>query len=116
MTELVQYLRDDIEFVLGGDWHETVNLYEDDEVTALDTTGYTMTMEIRSSTNGELYDSLTIANGKIVHTPAIGQFNFNLTAAEISAYEFKSAQYRTLLDYGDGNIQAWRVGNIKVVD
>jgi hypothetical protein len=116
MTELAPYLRDDIELVLGGDWHETVNFFEDDEVTPQDTTGYTMTMTIFHASNGEVYDILTVANGKIIHTPASGQFNLNLTEAEISAYEFKSAGYRIVLDYGDGNKQTWRLGTIKVVD
>ena len=117
MTETIQqYLRDDIELVRGGDWHETVNLYEDDGATPINSTGYSMTMYIMSAhQNGEVYDTLTIANGKIVHTPASGQFNFNLTAAEIDAYEFTSAVYRVLLDYGDGNKQIYRIGNIKVV-
>jgi hypothetical protein len=116
MTDLMQYLRDNIELVLGGDWHETANFFEDDEVTAKNTTGYSMTMTIFSSSNGEVYDVLTVANGKVIHTPASGQFNFNLTVDEILAYEFRSASYRMVVDYGDGNVQAIRVGTIKVVD
>lgn len=116
MTELIQYLRDEIKFILKGDWHETINFYEDDEVTPLDTTGYSMTMDIFSSANGEVYDSLTEANGKITHTPASGQFNLDLTAAQIEAYDFKRAGFRIVLDYGDGTKQAWRVGTVKVVD
>jgi hypothetical protein len=117
MNETIQqYLRDDIEIVRGGDWHETVNLFEDDGVTPIDTTGYSITRTIMSShQNGEVYDTLTIDNGKIIHTPVSGQFNFNLTAAQIDAYEFTSAVYRDVLDYGDGNKQTYRLGSIKVV-
>lgn len=118
MTEIIQqYLRDDIELVRGGDWHETINLYSDDAGTVpLDTTGYEMTMVIlKSHPNGEEFDTLSVANGKIVHTPASGQFNLNLTAAEIDAYNFTAAVYRQTLDYGDGNVQVWRMGNVKVV-
>lgn len=117
MTEIIrQYLRDDIEIVRGGDWHETVLVYEDDEVTPKDTTGWSMTRTIQKSyPNGEVYDTLTIANGKIVHTPANGQFNLNLTAAQIAAYDFTAAVYRDVFDYGDGSTQVIRLGNVKVV-
>lgn len=115
MAELVQYLKDEIELVLGGDWHETVNVFEDDEVTPKDTTGWSMTKTIFSTTNGEVYDTLTVANGKVTHTPASGQFNFDLTEATISAYEFKNAMYRDVVTYADGTKQTWRIGTIKVV-
>jgi len=118
MTDIIQqYLRDDIEIVRGGDWHETWNLYSDNAGTVpLDTTGYTLTREIRKShPNGELLDTLSVENGKIIHTPASGQFNLNLTEAEIDEYDFVSAVYRDVLDYGDGNKQVVRLGNVKVV-
>lgn len=118
MTEIIQqYLRDDIELVRGGDWHETINFYSDDAGTVpLDTTGYTLSMKIRKSEpNGLLFDELTVENGKIIHTPASGQFNLKLTAAEIDAYNFTMAVYRIILDYGDGQTHAWRIGNVKVV-
>lgn len=111
MTDLSTYIRDEIEFMLGGDWHETLNFFEDDEVTPLVTTGYSMTMQIFSEANGEVYDTLTAT-----HTPAAGQFNFDLTKDEIEAYEFKSASFRQVVDYGDGNVQVIRIGTIKVVD
>ena len=110
-----KYLNDDIELLRGGDWHETITLYEDDGVTPKDTTGYTMTMLIEQSVNGKTLDTLETDGTRIVHTPASGQFNFNLTKAEIEAYPFTSAIYRTSIDYGDGNVQVWRKGNIKVV-
>jgi hypothetical protein len=118
MTEIVQqYIRDDIEIVKGGDWHETVNFYSDDAGTVvLDTTGYTLTRTIRKSfLNGDLLDELSVANGKIVHTTASGQFNLNLTTAQIEAYDFTVGEYRDVLDYGDGNKQVIRLGNVKVV-
>jgi hypothetical protein len=118
MTEIIQqYLRDDIEIVKGGDWHETMNLYSDDAGTViLDTTGYTLTRIIRKSfPNGDLLDTLSAGNGKIVHTPASGQFNLSLTETDIEAYDFTSAEYRDILDYGDGNKQVIRLGNVKVV-
>jgi len=102
--------------VRGGDWHETVLFYEDDEVTPKDTTGWEMTMLIQKSyPNGETYDTLTVANGKIEATPLNGQFNLNLTVAEIEAYDFTAGVYRMIVDYGDGNVQVFRLGNVKVV-
>jgi hypothetical protein len=106
----------DIEITRGGDWHETIELLEDDKVTPKDTTGYTMSMFILSRhQNGDLYDTLTVANGKIVHTPVSGQFNLNLTAAQIDAYEFTSAVRRVVFDDGAGNTTPLMIGNVRVV-
>lgn len=118
MTDTIQTLpiTKDVQLARGGDWHETINLFEDDKVTPKDTTGYSMTMQILSKhQNGEVYDTLTVANGKIVHTPASGQFNLNLTAAEIDAYEFSSAVRRVVYDDGSGNTTPLLIGNVKVV-
>lgn len=112
---IVPYLKDDIELVRGGDWHETILCREDDEVTPKDTTNWTMTMTISKSENGEPFDTLTTDGTRIVNTPASGQFNLNLTAAEIEAYNWTTAVYRMLIDYGDGNKQIIRIGKIKVV-
>ena len=118
MTDTIQPYPITKDFVLtrGGDWHETINLFEDDKVTPKDTTGYSMTMYILSAhQNGELYDTLTVANGKIVHTPASGQFNLNLTAAQIDAYDFSSCVRRVVFDDGSGNTTPLLIGNGKVV-
>lgn len=118
MTELIQGLplTQDITLARGGDWHETINLFEDDKVTPKNTTGYSMTMTILSAhQNGEVYDTLTVSNGKIVHTPASGQFNLNLTAAQIDAYEFAAAVRRVVFDDGSGNLTPLLIGNVKVV-
>jgi len=117
MTEVIkQFLEDDIVLVRGGDWHETIIAYEDDEVTPKDTTGWLMTMTIlKRFPNGEEFDNLTTDGTRIVNTPANGQFNLNLTKAEIEAYNFTAAVYRMTIDYGDGNVQVVRLGNIKVV-
>ena len=106
----------DIVLTRGGDWHETINLFEDDKVTPKNSTGYSMTMIILSAhQNGEVYDTLSVANGKIIHTPASGQFNLNLTAAEIDGYEFVNAVRRIVLDDGAGNLTPLLIGNVGVV-
>jgi hypothetical protein len=117
MTESIQPfpIRKDIQIPRLGDWHRTIILLQDDKVTPIDTTGYTMTMTIRSSLNGEVYDTLTIANGKIVHTPASGQFNLNLTAAEIAAYDFVRAVYDIAYVDGSANTTHLLTGSVEVV-
>lgn len=104
-----------IQVARGGDWHMTINLFEDDKVTPKNTTGYTMTVTFMSAHNGEIYDQLTIANGKIVHTPASGQFNLNLTAAQIDPYDFATAVHRITFTDGSGNITPLAIGTVKVV-
>jgi hypothetical protein len=116
MTEIIQqYLKDDIEFVRASDWHETILFYEDDGVTAKDTTDWTLTMTIQKSPNGEVFDTLETDGARIVNTPSNGQFNLNLTAAEVEAYDFTSAVYRMTVDYGDGNVQVFRLGNVRII-
>lgn len=117
MAEIIeQYLKDDIELVRGGDYYETFNFLEDDDVTVVDTTDWEMVLEIRKSfPNGELYDELSTDNGRIVNTPASGQFNANWVYPEIDNYDFTSAAYRVVIIYADGKRQTWRVGNVRVV-
>lgn len=116
MAEIIQqYLEDDIVLLRGGDWHETVVAYEDDGVTPVDTTDWEMSMTIlKEFPNGKVYDTLETDGVRIVATPASGQFNFNLTAAEIEAYPFTSAVYRQTVDYGDGNVQVFRIGKVVI--
>lgn len=97
-------IRRDTKMKQGADWHWTIKLKEADGVTAKNTAGYSMTMTIKSAPNGEVYDILTIASGKIVHTSASGQFNLNLTAAQIALYDFSSAYFDIIIvDAGNGN-------------
>lgn len=105
-----------LELVRGGDWHHSVLLYEDDRVTPKNTTGYSMTMKVmKSHPNGELYDTLSTGNGRIVNTPSSGLFSINLTAAQIDAYDFTSAVHRITYDDGAGNITPLAIGTVQVV-
>jgi len=74
------------------DWNWTIKLRENDGVTAKVTTGYAMTMTIKSNSNGEEYDVLTIDDG-ITHTPASGQFNLKVPYSDVNEYQFTSAIY-----------------------
>ena len=117
MAEIIrQYLEDDIELLWGSDYHETHTFYEDDGVTPIDTTNWDMTLYIKKSfPNGEEFDTIETDGVRIINTPISGQFNINLTKAEIQAYNFTTAEYRLAVDYGDGNVQVFRKGTIKVV-
>lgn len=112
---IVPYLKDDIEFQKGGDWHETITVYEDDGVTPKDTTDWTLTRVITAGVNGKELDRLETDGTRIINTPASGQFNLNLTAAEVDAYPWQTAIYRDILTYDTGEKQVVRIGAVRVV-
>jgi len=86
----------------GADWHRTIKLKESDGVTAKNTTGYTMTMTIKSAPNGETFATLSIGSG-ITHTPSAGQFNIDVTAAMIDTWDFATGVYEVqITDAGGG--------------
>lgn len=85
MTYNVQHKR-------GADFHKTIKLKEDDGVTAKNTTGYSSTLTIKSSQNGEVYAVVAATN-----SPASGQFNYDITAAALAEYEFANAEYEILI-------------------
>ena len=104
-----------ITLIKGSDWHETINLFEDDKVTPKITTDFTMEMTIISGPNGEIYDFLSVENNRIVHTPSIGQFNIDLEAAEIEAYDFLIAERKVILkETGEGQV-VLIMGQVKVI-
>lgn len=107
-------VRRDIEMKRGADWSWTIKLRENDGVTVKDTTGYTMTMTIKSSANREEYDVLTIGDG-ITHTPASGQFNLKITYSDVNEYEFTSAIHDVIVVNPAGDHICYFYGNIKVI-
>jgi hypothetical protein len=80
----------------GADWHRTIKLKESDGVTVRNTTGYSMTMTIKATPNGETYAALSIGNG-ITNSPASGQFNIDQTAAQVDLFDFSSAVYEVAI-------------------
>lgn len=109
-------IRDTIVLVRGADYHETTNYYEDDKVTPEDTTGWSSSLYILSNhRNGKQYDLLSTNNGRIINTPASGQFNYNWLAAEIDAYDFIEAVFREVVIDNLGGVVGIRIGEVKVV-
>jgi len=78
----------DIRHKRGADYHLTIQLKENDGVTAVDTTDYESTMTLKNGQNGETYATVTATN-----SPASGQFNYDITAATLDGYDFASAEY-----------------------
>jgi len=107
-------VRRDIEIKRGMDWNWTIKLRENDGVTAKVTTGYAMTMTIKSNSNGEEYDVLTIDDG-ITHTPASGQFNLKVSYSDVNEYQFTSAIYDLIAVDTDSNHVCYFYGNVKVM-
>lgn len=78
----------DIRQKRGADFHWTIKLKENDGVTVVNTTDYSSTMTLKHGQNGETYATITATN-----SPASGQFNYDITAAVLDAYDFASAEY-----------------------
>lgn len=107
-------VRRDIEMKRGADWNTTIKLRENDGVTVKNTTDYTMTMTIKSSSNGDVFDELTIDDG-ITHTPASGQFNLKVPYSDVNEYQFTSAIYDLIVVNADGDHVCYFHGNVKVI-
>lgn len=101
--------------VKGADWIGTAfQLMQDDNITPLDTTGYTAEFIIYSSENGETYTTLTVGSG-ITHTPAQGLFNIVLTESTIDALDFKTANYKFIVTDSGGGSTPFFMGRLKIV-
>ncbi|MCA9911887.1 MAG: hypothetical protein KC496_00995 [Anaerolineae bacterium] len=110
-----QVIERDVTLLKGGD-HNSTYRFKNDDQTPKDTTGWTLTRTIRKNfPNGAELDTLETDGTRIINTPGNGQFNIKITAAEIEAYGWTSAEFRDVLDYGDGTTQVLRIGRIKVV-
>jgi hypothetical protein len=99
----------------GGDWNWTMQLFENDGVTPIDTTGYTITMRLMQQPNGEAYATLTIASGHVTHTPASGQFNFKLTKAQLAAFDFLEAFADVCYNTGTADVPVL-YGKFKIIE
>jgi len=107
-------VRRDIEMKRGMDWNWTIKLRENDNVTVKNTTGFTMEMRIKSSSNGDLYKTLSIGSG-IAHTPASGQFNLLVSYADVNEFEFTNAIYDLIVVDASANLLCYFYGNVKVI-
>lgn len=88
--------------VRGANWHWAFQLMEDDNVTPINTTGYTCTITIYESENGEIYTTLTNGSG-VTMTAANGLFNVDIDDSAVDAYPFKTAKFKVIMtdDLGD---------------
>lgn len=88
--------------VRGANWHWAFQLMEDDNVTPIDTTGYTCTITIYESENGKEYGTLTIGSG-ITMTAASGLFNVDIDDSVVDTYPFRNAKIKVIVtdDLGD---------------
>jgi len=101
--------------VRGADWIGFAFQHmEDDNVTPIDTTGYTAEMLIMESWNGELYKTLTTASG-IVMTAATGMFNVAMDKAAVATLDFSRAVYKLIVTDDNGNITPYFMGTIEVI-
>lgn len=100
--------------VRGADWIGFAFQHmEDDNVTPIDTTGYTAEMIISESENGEVYTTLSIGSG-ITMTAASGLFNISLTSTAIALLDFRTAVYKLIVTDSGGSKTAYFMGNLLV--
>ena len=100
--------------VRGADWHWAFQLMEDDNVTPIDTTDYTCTIEIKESVNGEPYATLTNGSG-VTMTAASGLFNVDISDTAVDAYPFKTAIFKVILTDDTGDKVPFFLGTLKFV-
>tara|TARA_R100000808_G_scaffold24799_1_gene58414 strand:+ start:3066 stop:3416 length:351 start_codon:yes stop_codon:yes gene_type:complete len=69
----------------------------------VDLTAATAKMEIRSSPEGTLLETLSTAGGEItIPTPLTGEMTLELTAVQTSALDFDTAQYDLVVTFPTG--------------
>jgi len=101
--------------VRGADWIGfSFQHMEDDNVTPIDTTGYTAEMVIKESWNGETYKTLTIGDG-ITMTAAQGLFNVALNKAAIDLLDFSKGVYKLIVTDDNAGITPYFMGNIEII-
>lgn len=85
-------IKRDYKIKRNKDFNLTIQLRENDRVTPKVTTGYTITVTIKSGQNGETYDTWAIGT-YITHTPASGHFSISVPASALIAYDWANAEY-----------------------
>lgn len=100
--------------IRGADWIGFAFQHmEDDNVTPIDTTGYTAEMIISAAENGEVYKTLTIGDG-ISMTAATGLFNVTMSNADIAALDFRTAIYKIIITDSSANKTCYFMGKLLV--
>lgn len=106
-----EYLQREIKLLIRGGYKRTVIFWEN-KVTRKNTTGYTLFIEFTKG--GKVIGTLSEESGNIIHTAAQGQFNVQLTDAEVLAYEHATMDYRMWVDYGDDFPQVLEKGTVRI--
>lgn len=101
--------------VRGADWIGfAIQHMEDDNVTPIDTTGYTASLIIAESWNAEAYLTLSIGSG-ITMTAASGLFNISMTKAVVDGLDFRTAVYKLIITDAGGGITPYLMGKLEIV-
>ncbi len=109
----VRLTGDDLrDLVHGADWHWAFQLFEDDNVTAKDTTGWTCTVELLESENGEVYATFTNSSG-VTMTAASGLFNIDISDTNVDTYNFKSCIFKVIMTDDTGDKTPYFLGTLK---
>lgn len=109
----IRLTSDDLnELVHGADWHWSFQLFEDDNVTPLDTTDWVCHIYLMESENGEPYATLTNGSG-ITMTAATGLFNVDISDTTIDTYNFKSCIMKVIMTDDTGDKTPYFLGMLK---
>ena len=101
--------------IRGADWIGFAFQHmEDDNVTPIDTTGYTAEMIIMESWNGETYKTLAIGDG-ITMTAAQGLFNVTMSKTTIDTLDFRKAVYKLIVTDDSAGKTCYFMGNLEIV-
>lgn len=93
MTDVPIY---DIVIHQGEDWSETY-VYEDDNGTAQDITGYKAKLQLRDRPGGTLYLELSSENGGVLIDGPNGEISPTMTSAVSDALKFQTAYHDMFL-------------------
>lgn len=104
---------DDLEeLVHGTDWHWSFQLFEDDNVTPVDTTSWVCHVYLMESENGETYATLTNGSG-VTMTAASGLFNIDISDTTVDTYNFKSCVFKVVVTDDTGDKKCYFLGRLK---
>ena len=97
----------------GADWKWSF-YYLDDNALPVDTTGYTVKMDIREyGPNGALIKTLTTTSG-ITNTPVNGQFDVAFLAADTTNIMVDVVVFDIFVTDNTGGVEPWYCGTIPV--
>lgn len=122
MTEQLYESEYPVEFdppaiVRRADWGGfAFQLMEDDNVTPINTTGYSAEMFIMESENGEVYLTLgtDAPHTGITMNASLGLFNVEMDADTVDTLDFRTAFYKLIVTDDDGGKTPFFAGRLVV--